>query len=269
MAGVRKDEVTIAVEVVADAGVADLQKLLENLDRTIDRILRRLGVDDDDRVLPRAQLGNLTTVRRQVVEAIEKAGGRAVGVLDRRMLQAAQRAASLSDIPDEFLPDAQRAIAQIQDGRTREITRMFTAEVDAVIAAINAGIVGSVPIDRLVADVAARTGAAVSKTQALIDTAIMAAGRSVVVDGVAAINNGRDEPVLLLRYVGPLDTKTRPFCRRILGAGAVYTPEAVAALDNGQGLPVTTSCGGWRCRHSWAATTAENARGRGWRIIGA
>jgi hypothetical protein len=50
-------------------------------------------------------------------------------------------------------------------------------------------------------------------------------------------------------YSGPVTDITRPFCRA--HAGKIYTLEQIENMDNGQGLPVRSNLGGYRCRHSW------------------
>ncbi len=52
-------------------------------------------------------------------------------------------------------------------------------------------------------------------------------------------------------YSGPSSSTTRPFCRKHVGK--VYTLKQIEAMDNGQGIPVRTSCGGYNCRHMWIA----------------
>lgn len=263
----RKDAATLAVETIADTAIADLDTLLRNLDAAIARALAKLATDDGGRLKPRNELGNLTTVRGQVLRALEAAGGKAVDTLDRRTLQAAERAASLADVPDEFLPDASSAIREIVRGRTREIARAFDAERSEVIAAINAGVAGGQSLDVLVGRVAERGQVAVSRAKSLVDTAVMACGRAVVVDGVANANEDAGEDLFLLRYVGPDDAKTRPFCRSLIGH--VYSLDEIAKLDNGQTPDVATTCGGVNCRHGWAPIMLDEARRRGFRIVGA
>ncbi|MBP8975093.1 MAG: hypothetical protein KBG83_00095 [Bacteroidetes bacterium] len=52
-------------------------------------------------------------------------------------------------------------------------------------------------------------------------------------------------------YSGPLSPSTRPFCRAHVGR--IFTKEQILKMDNGQGLPVLETCGGYNCRHSWVA----------------
>lgn len=57
------------------------------------------------------------------------------------------------------------------------------------------------------------------------------------------------------RYSGPQDLVTRPFCKRL--AGAVLSRDEVDSLDNGQTGPGSAmlACGGFNCRHRWAAVS--------------
>jgi hypothetical protein len=52
-------------------------------------------------------------------------------------------------------------------------------------------------------------------------------------------------------YSGPVVSATRPFCRE--HAGKIYTLVEIEKMDNGQGISVRSSCGGYRCRHHWLA----------------
>jgi len=60
-------------------------------------------------------------------------------------------------------------------------------------------------------------------------------------------------------YLGPADSKTRPFCAARVGG--VYTKEEILQMDNGQTGDVFTERGGWNCRHQWIAVPDEVARG--------
>lgn len=59
------------------------------------------------------------------------------------------------------------------------------------------------------------------------------------------------------RYSGPDDAVTRPFCRRLVGR--VLSRDEIDRLDNGQtgqGSVIVT-CGGYNCRHRWAAVSPD------------
>ena len=56
-----------------------------------------------------------------------------------------------------------------------------------------------------------------------------------------------DTPRYVMAYRGPDDALERPFCD--LMNNHVFTVEQLNKANNSQGLPVRTSCGGYRCRH--------------------
>lgn len=85
------------------------------------------------------------------------------------------------------------------------------------------------------------TKAGAAKLRSEIDTQTMAMYRKMGL--VAYENNGIDK----LQYFGSLIFTSRPFCRRHIGQ--VKSRSKWAGLDNGQGLPVLSYCGGYRCRH--------------------
>lgn len=53
------------------------------------------------------------------------------------------------------------------------------------------------------------------------------------------------------KYDGAINPNTRDFCRERVGT--VFTLSQIMAMDNGQGLPVLTSLGGYNCTHFWTA----------------
>lgn len=78
--------------------------------------------------------------------------------------------------------------------------------------------------------------------------------RSELINGIQGFRNAvtaktAKDSNTRLKYVGPLDDKTREFCAEHVGK--VYTIDEILDLDNGQGLPVLTNMGGYNCRHEW------------------
>lgn len=57
----------------------------------------------------------------------------------------------------------------------------------------------------------------------------------------------------LYLYTGPKDGETRDFCQPLINK--VVTEKQMSQLNNGQGLPVKISGGGYNCRHSWSPVT--------------
>ncbi len=68
-------------------------------------------------------------------------------------------------------------------------------------------------------------------------------------DNAYTVELARSGAVDVMEYAGP--PPQRLFCGQHLGKQ--YTIPEIELLNNGQGLPVLTSCGGYNCRHSWIA----------------
>lgn len=69
-------------------------------------------------------------------------------------------------------------------------------------------------------------------------------------------------------YQGPEDDNVvRPFCRACVNKA--FTREQILSLDNGQGLQVMTSGGGWNCRHTWQPMLREQAVASGFELADA
>lgn len=68
----------------------------------------------------------------------------------------------------------------------------------------------------------------------------------------ATINQAKELGIEKFIYVGPDDDVTRDFCAEVLERDPpIYTIDEIEAMDNGQGLDVFTTGGGWNCRHEW------------------
>ncbi len=80
-----------------------------------------------------------------------------------------------------------------------------------------------------------------------VKTRISQYGRSITAAAAAAADLDH------YLYTGPIDGITRPFCRAL--AGKVVNSKQMLRLNNGQGLSVITSGGGYNCRHSWSPVT--------------
>lgn len=74
---------------------------------------------------------------------------------------------------------------------------------------------------------------------------------------IAADNIGMDHYL----YTGPKDGITRPFCRPLINK--VVDKTQLGKLNNGQGLSVRTSGGGYNCRHSWSPVTESFMKAAG------
>lgn len=96
-------------------------------------------------------------------------------------------------------------------------------------------------------------GAGTLKTE--VRTKISQFGRSI--NMIAADAVGLD----LYLYTGPKDGVTRSFCRPLIDK--VVDKTQLSKLNNGQGLSVRTSGGGYNCRHSWSPITESFMKAAG------
>ena len=91
--------------------------------------------------------------------------------------------------------------------------------------------------------------------QTEVRTKISQFGRSV--NMIAADEVGLDHYL----YTGPKDGITRAFCRPLINK--VVDKTQLGKLNNGQGLSVRTSGGGYNCRHSWSPVTESFMKAAG------
>ncbi|MFZ4620957.1 MAG: hypothetical protein ACOYNS_10380, partial [Bacteroidota bacterium] len=88
-----------------------------------------------------------------------------------------------------------------------------------------------------------------------------AQARTLAITALAQFDNGtmfefaQQGGVEKFKYDGVLHTNTRPFCREHLGKK--YTIEQIRKMDNLQGIPVETSCGGYNCTHFWTPVVID------------
>jgi hypothetical protein len=70
-------------------------------------------------------------------------------------------------------------------------------------------------------------------------------------DNTYTITLAREAGIDEFKYIGP--PAMRPFCQALLAAGKTYTLAEIEAMNNGQGLDVFSSGGGYNCQHQWIA----------------
>lgn len=105
-----------------------------------------------------------------------------------------------------------------------------------------------------VEELAGKVGATAGQTLSLVDTTMSGADRAVTLDVAQAAG------VEWFAFVGPVDSLTRPWCRRHVGFR--YTLEQMDSLpDNDTGpQPPSTYGGGYNCRHRWEPLVDEEAQ---------
>lgn len=108
---------------------------------------------------------------------------------------------------------------------------------------ITRGLRAGKSIDEIAEAVAPTLNLTVKQARAVVDTAVTSAYRASQVN--IAIREGNKRLV----YAGPEDGMNRKFCKKRVGKS--FTISQINRMNNGQGLSVITSCGGWNCRHAW------------------
>lgn len=155
-----------------------------------------------------------------------------------------------NNIPIEFTPEdrqAVKALITLEIGKVNAEVNTWVTNVRSVLA--QNIILGSLPdIERISDEFGSRFASKV-KTELNTSTSMF--------NGELSHNKATevlgDDPLMI--YVGPFDLLTRPFCRKHIGK--VYRLSEVKKMDNGQGLDVVTSKGGYNCRHTWSYVSED------------
>lgn len=104
-----------------------------------------------------------------------------------------------------------------------------------------------VPLSTVMSNLQKKMNKAEGRQLTEIKTELSQYGRSITAVAAAAAEIDH------YLYTGPLDGITRDFCKALVNK--VVTEKQMRQLDNGQGLSVKTSGGGYNCRHSWSPVT--------------
>lgn len=252
----------------ADKALARLERLRAVLTDEVRRLVARLDTRRGEAVLESdAQaLANAVRVRSQVAAMLGESRAAVIAEMNSRALDAVEEV--IASLPEDFRPDARPALGLIVSSRANDITATFEDAATVIGEAMRVGITSGAELSELMDDAARIIGTTIGKVQSAVDSAIMAAGRSAIIDGGKAAEDTAGEPTVYL-YVGPRDSKTRPFCAAHLRK--CYTAEYLDSEDNGaeQPKPVSLYIGGYNCRHSLAPMPLSLARAKGYEVFGA
>lgn len=160
-----------------------------------------------------------------------------------RIREAVERAFAV--IEPGFSFDAMPQLEQIQ---AQAVTAVFEdvilPDTQSAIRAALTSLSLEVPADIVMSELEERLKRSEGRQLTEVKTRISQYGRSITAAAAAAADLDH------YLYTGPLDGLTRPFCKALVGK--VVTSEQMRTLNNGQGLNVMTSCGGYNCRHTWS-----------------
>jgi len=165
-----------------------------------------------------------------------------------KIAEASKATASLIN-PD--LTFDQRQLRIIDAAKTAATQRIFDA---LILPKLNSGVREAlvamtleVPINQAMSSLAQSFEQAEKRQLTEINTQIASYGRTIT----ASIADAAGLKYFL--YTGPQDGLTRKFCDPLVNK--VVSQEQMNDLNNGQGLAVKTSGGGYNCRHSWSPVT--------------
>lgn len=238
------------VAAVADDLGRTFAKELQRVQIDLERELRRLLVD--------AQAGSRTAtalaarglqLRRQLREVLEAAGyddlaaTATTGGLER-MAKAVEKLTLAAKVAKFTSPDATR-IAALKELARLDLLAVGDEVAVALWRSTVQGLFSLRPANAILDDLADVLDDEMPKVRTLYDTTTSVFGRQVE----ALKSSG--EPDELFAYIGPADSKVRPFCATHLGK--VYSRKDIDAMDNGQLPNVFLTAGGWNCRHTFQA----------------
>ena len=189
-------------------------------DQLLEFVLRGgLGLAVDEFM---AQQGEIT---KTIIETIlETYDGLTPEMISAAQIDALQVDAADAVFQDVIIPDTLKSV--------REALNAISVDV---------------PINQAMTALSARLEQSEGRQLTEVRTKLSQHGRAVTAQ--LADDAGLD----LYLYTGPRDGITRGFCRALIDL--VVDEKQMRRLNNGQGLPVKTSGGGYNCRHSWSPVT--------------
>lgn len=230
----RRDQ--IRTEIAAEAGFTrsinrsrrELLAVLEAAAARDPQLLLRLSPDELNELILNGGMGqavdDLVLSQQRILQSIESSLAvidPSLSIQDLPQLEQLQIQSVASIFEDVILPDTQSAV--------RDALTSLSLEVPAEI---------------VFSDLNERLKRSTGRQLTEVKTRISQYGRGINAAAAAAAE------LDLFLYTGPIDGITRDFCRPLVNK--VVSAKQMAALSNGQGLPVITSGGGYNCRHSWS-----------------
>lgn len=218
-------------------------------------------------------------VEKSYAEA--SSGSSVTELINRRVAEYMSRQAVKGDVRKELEKEVRgqvrsylrdRDASQAEDfdaryGTTAEQQKRITQELNAEVARAEAGMQRAqskiLPAIQRAIEQAARTGKdpveiarkaarRANRADAAAQAEIATAKASI--DRIMRMKTAADAGYEYFRYTGPT-ANLRAFCS--WHVGNTYHISDIDRMDNGQGLPVRTHCGGYHCRHRWAPVTPE------------
>jgi hypothetical protein len=233
-------------DAIGQAYATELARVLRDLERQLRTLVLEANAGSRTAL---ARAVRAAKMRREVQTALDAAGfgdlaeTATSGSLDRLIEQmgSLRGAAKLA----AFTTSDQSRILALKEIARLDLLGAGQELSHALWRTLAQGLFAQRKVVDLLTDLADAVDVEESRLRTLYDTTVSIFGRQV-----EAMKAGPDD---VYAYVGPIDTKLRPFCRAHVGK--VYTRDEIDALDNGQ-LPNTfLTGGGYNCRHVWQAVS--------------
>lgn len=241
------------VDDMAVSFASELDQVLVLLTAKIRALVKKLDTEKGRLVSTRTNLVLALQLRQDLLGTLEHAGYHdlAVSALDASLdaLTTEMVKANVGVIQvGAFDVDALVAMKQLRLAELLQVGDDIGVQLWRVVVD---GVLGARPVLDLVDDVSDLLDISARHARTVYDTAISTYTRKVAQLGATG------KPDEAWFYVGPVDSKIRPFC--LQHVGKVYGRTSIDDMDNGQLPDVFTTGGGYNCRHIWQRVSPLDA----------
>jgi hypothetical protein len=226
--------------------LAKIEAFILTLQRALERKLKREASDINFAYNSKAELNEqLVKVQNLLSDLALEDERERVAELFANELEFIKETFDVHNVPikfDENDRQTVKALVTIEFDKINTEAAAYVSDMRTIVA--SNVLLGNVPDFEAIADEFGERFARNLKTELNTSTSMF--------NGEMSLNKAKDalgdDPFMV--YIGPLDKKTREFCRKHVGKK--YRLSEVEKMDNGQGLDVVTAKGGYNCRHVWA-----------------
>ncbi len=237
---------------------ADLVLVVQRLRTELARRLDRAHVDDAGRLVSDDWNAELAAKLEADLSRLLEAAGYdgAIGRL-RTTFEAVQEASGawIEDrLSGSMSRAAERSLTKLVDGTLQDLLLRKDAAAERLRTAVVVALKSNAQIPDLLDSLAEEAGVELRQAIVEVDTQLMGMHRD------ATATESQAAGIDLYTYEGPDDGITRPFCAPMVGR--ITTLQDLDAMDPGpsQPRPVSRFLGGYRCRHSLAPISLEEAQ---------
>jgi len=235
------------IDSMTESFARELEIVLELLTAKIRVLVRQLQRNPNGRLVAKSQnLALALRLRADLRQALQDAGyqdfafkfaDEPLDTLALQMLKAGTRTGTAAQL-GAFDVEALAALKQLRLADLLQVGEDIAIQLWRVTVD---GVLGTRPVLDLVDDISDLLDISSRRARTVYDTAVSTFSRQVSQLGTTG------EPQEAFFYVGPVDTKVRPFC--LAHVGKVYSRQSIDAMDNGQLPNVMLTGGGYNCRH--------------------